>query len=115
MSFASEPEFVPRYEDAVSMKEKKVLLIVGADWCRGCVRLKKSIDSINLKGYVVCFVDADERADICMSHSVSAYPTSLILFEGEEVSRNKGYEKRSYENWLKKFRYAAGKGKQVAK
>lgn len=118
-SFGGEPEFLNQYEEAVSLKGKKVLLIIGADWCGGCVRLKKDLKSLGLEGYAVCVVDADERPDVCKRHSVSAYPTSLILSEGEEVSRKNGYEKRSYERWLKRggsmFRSVAESAGEVAK
>jgi len=103
-SYGAGPDFVNDYEKATSTKDKNVLVIIGTEWCGGCVRLKEALKSANLDDYVVCVVDAEERKDISKKHSVSAYPTSVILFNKEEMSRKKGYEKSSYDKWLEKNR-----------
>jgi thiol-disulfide isomerase/thioredoxin len=107
--FAASPVFVDDYEKAISNKDRNVLVILGTDWCSHCVKLKREVNSLNLDDYVVCVVDAEERKDIKKQHSVSSYPTSLILVNGKEVSRKSGYDKKSYEGWLESNRKAPTK------
>lgn len=104
VSYGADPEFVNDYEKAISTRGKNVLVVIGAEWCGGCANLKKGLRSMDLDDYVVCVVDAEERKDLVKKYSVSVYPTSVIAFNKEEVSRKKGYDKSSYDSWLDKNR-----------
>ena len=101
--FAASPVFMDNYEEAVSSKNKNVLIVFGTDWCGHCVKLKKELNSLNLDDYVVCVVDAEERKDIRKKYSVSSYPTSIIINNEKEVSRKSGYDK-AYKSWLESNR-----------
>jgi thioredoxin-related protein len=94
--------YVQTYEQAMEIENKKVLVIFGADWCLYCQKLKGDLDLLNLDDYVVCMVDADERADLKGKHSFKMLPSSLILLNRKEISRKSGYTKQDYMGWLKK-------------
>jgi thioredoxin-related protein len=94
--------YVQTYEQAMEIENKKVLVIFGADWCLYCQKLKGDLDLLNLDEYVVCMVDADERADLKGKHLFKMLPTSLILLNKKETSRKSGYSKQDYMGWLKK-------------
>lgn len=100
MALAGPPVFVDDYEQAVKRTDKSVLVVFGTDWCSHCKKLKNEKDSLNLDDYVVCMVDADANSKIAKKNSVSSYPTSIIVYEGKEVSRKSGYKKSDYQKWL---------------
>ena len=94
--------YVQTYEQAMEIENKKVLVIFGADWCLYCQKLKGDLNILDLDEYVVCMVDADERAELKIKHSFKMLPTSLILLNRKEISRKSGYLKQDYMGWLKK-------------
>jgi thiol-disulfide isomerase/thioredoxin len=94
--------YVDNYEQAVEMKDKKILVVFGADWCKYCQDLKRDVHLLQLDGYVVCMIDADERLDLKTKHSFKMLPTSLIIFNKKEISRKSGYSKQDYGGWLEK-------------
>jgi thiol-disulfide isomerase/thioredoxin len=94
------PVFVDKYEDAVAIQGKKILLVFGSEWCGYCTVLKRDLKDMKLDGYVVCIVDVDQRPDLKRLYHTSLLPTSVILKEGKEVSRKQGYSKDQYKNWL---------------
>lgn len=97
------------YEEAVSKKDIKVLVIMGADWCRYCVKLKSDLKDMNLSDYVVTIVDIDKRPDLKKEYKVSTLPTSFIVFNGEKIDKKVGYDKNSYTKWLKENENLYGK------
>ena len=98
------PKFTEDYEAAMAEKDCKVILVFGADWCPGCVRLKEHLKEANLDGYLVCFVDVGENRKVKRAHSVKLVPTSIICNKGEEVSRIVGFEAEKYDAWVEKNR-----------
>lgn len=94
------PRFTEDYESAMKEKDRKVILVFGADWCPHCVLLKEHLKEMNLDGYLVCVVDADRNREAKRAHSVRILPTSIILEKGEEVSRERGFDKKSYDAWV---------------
>lgn len=104
---ASEPVFSKKYEEAVAKEDSNVLVIIGTDWCGYCNKLKRDLGSLNLDDYTVCVVDADKRKDLRVKYGVKSYPTSIIVRNNKEVSRNSGYDKEEYEKWLESNRKEA--------
>lgn len=101
---AEKPRFTEDYEEAMREKDRKVILVFGADWCPHCVLLKEHLKGINLDGYLVCVVDVDENREAKRVHSVRILPTSVIVKDGKELSREKGFDKQSFESWVEKNR-----------
>jgi thioredoxin 1 len=98
------PRFTEDYEEAMREKDRKVILVFGADWCPHCVVLKKHLEGMNLDGYLVCTVDVDKNRDLKRKHRVRALPTSIIMEDGSEVSRQRGFEKGPYDAWVEENR-----------
>jgi len=94
------PMFVEKYEEAVAIQGKKILLVFGSEWCGYCTILKRDLKDMKLDGYVVCVVDVDQRPDLKRLYNTRLLPTSVILKEGKEVGRKQGYSKDQYEKWL---------------
>ena len=94
--------YVQTYEQAMEIENKKVLVIFGADWCQYCQKLKGDLNLFDLDEYVVCMVNADERAELKGKYSFKTLPTSLIILNRKEISRKSGYTKQDYMGWLKK-------------
>ena len=81
-------------------KDQRVLLILGADWCIYCNKLKADMDTMDLSGYEVRVFNVDHDKDISGKYRVSSLPTSIIILNGKEVSRKVGYIKSDYMKWL---------------
>jgi thioredoxin-like negative regulator of GroEL len=96
--------FTEDYEEAMREKDRKIILVFGADWCPHCVVLKKHLEGMNLDGYLVCTVDVEENRDIKRKHAVRMLPTSIIMENGKEASRHKGFDKKSYDAWVEENR-----------
>lgn len=101
---AEKPRFTEDYESAMKEKDRKVILVFGADWCPHCVLLKEHLKEKKLDGYLVCVVDVDKNREAKKSHSVRILPTSIILENGEEVSRKRGFDKKNYDAWVEENR-----------
>jgi thioredoxin 1 len=64
-------------------------VLVGADWCAECIKLKEYADKINLKRMDID-VDTDpEIADLCR---VSKLPTLVVFNQGEKVKEVVGFK-----------------------
>jgi thioredoxin-like negative regulator of GroEL len=98
------PRFTKDYEEAMREKDRKVILVFGADWCPACVVLKKHLEGMNLDGYLVCVLDVDESRDIKRKHGARMLPTSIIMEDGKEVSRHVGFDKQYYDAWVEENR-----------
>jgi hypothetical protein len=81
-------------------KDQRVLLILGADWCIYCNKLKADMDTMDLSDYEVRVFNVDYNKDISARYRVSSLPTSIIILDGKEVSRKVGYIKSDYIKWL---------------
>jgi len=98
----SKPVVEDNYEKAISHKDKKVLIVFGADWCVYCVKLKTNLASKNLKDFVICEVNVDQREDLKKLYKVKSLPTVLILKNKKELSRMEGYDKNKFDQFLNK-------------
>jgi len=96
--------FTEDYEEAMREKDRKVILVFGADWCPHCVVLKKHLKEMNLDGYLVCTLDVDENRDVKRKHGARMLPTSIIMEDGKEVSRHVGFDKKFYDAWVEENR-----------
>lgn len=101
---AETPRVTEDYEEAMKETERKVILVFGAEWCPHCVVLKEHLKEMNLEGYLVCLVDVDDSKEIKRKHAVRILPTSIILDDGKEVSRLKGFEKDNFDKWVEENR-----------
>ena len=85
--------------------KQKVVVVFSASWCGYCNALKK--DLVDLKGFenkILCIVDVDEDKKLSRQFKAKTLPTSVILDEkGNETDRLSGYEKNSYQKWLKNY------------
>jgi len=98
------PAFTEDYEEAMSEKDRKVLLVFGAEWCPHCVTLKAHLKDVNLDGFLVCVLDVDKRKEMKSKHSLKALPTCIIVDKGEEVSRMRGFDKKKFDAWIEENR-----------
>jgi thiol-disulfide isomerase/thioredoxin len=97
---AKSSAFADSYEEAVANKDRKILVVLGADWCHYCVMLKEHLKKANLKGYFVCLVDVEERPDLKKKHGAKSMPTSILIVNGKEESRKTGFSNAEYDAWL---------------
>lgn len=98
----SEPVVEGDYEKAISHKDKKVLIVFGADWCVYCAKLKTDLALKDLKDFVICEVNVDKREDLKKLYKVKSLPTVLILKNKKELSRIEGYDKNKFDQFLNK-------------
>jgi thioredoxin-like negative regulator of GroEL len=99
-SVEEKPKFTNDYESAMKESDRRVMLVFSADWCGHCVSLKEHLKSMDLGDCLVCIVDADQNRAIKRRHSVRSLPTSIIIKEGKEISRNKGFDVNNYDAWF---------------
>lgn len=95
-----ESYFTDNYEKAISEKERKVILVFGAEWCAHCVKLKNYLKTADLNGYLVCFLNTEDRKDLRREYAVRSLPTSVMLKEGKEISRERGFDVTKYGSWI---------------
>jgi thioredoxin-like negative regulator of GroEL len=84
---------------------KPVLLILGADYCAYCHKLKDDLLNTDLKdsvdSYIVCYIDIEKHHDLKAKYSVSILPHSRITKIDGSVRSIEGYSKTLYQKWLK--------------
>ena len=88
---------------SVSAKE---LIILSADWCPSCVKLKKFLqsDPKEIK-YLkdIQILDIDENPHLKDKLEVRVVPTSFIFDDdGKIQDRKEGFSLSSYKSWLNK-------------
>ncbi len=86
----------------------KELVILGADWCPSCVKLKKFLQ-LNPKEvqYLtsIQIVDIDKDPDLKEQLKVRVVPTSFIFDDdGKIQDRKEGFSESGYKSWLNKNR-----------
>jgi thioredoxin-like negative regulator of GroEL len=89
--YISNIEIAQKYAEE---KEKTLLLIFTADWCRYCKPLHDAIDAnqelVNEK-YIVCYVDFDKNKDLVRKYNVGAIPTTIIIKETNLITKIVGF------------------------
>lgn len=88
---------------SVSAKE---LIVLGADWCPSCVKLKKFLqsDPKEIK-YLkdIQILDIDDNPDLKDKLKVRVIPTSFIFDDdGKIQDKKEGFSSSSYKSWLNK-------------
>jgi len=96
--------FTEDYEKAMQEKNRKVIVIFKTEWCVYCDILEKHLKETNLEGYLVCYVNATEHRDLKRKYGVKIFPTSIMMKDGKETSREIGFKKEKYNEWLSKNR-----------
>lgn len=94
-------EIVENYNEAIETENKNVVLIFTADWCGACKNLKNNLNNLDFLNYTICFVNVDENKNLKNKYNVKSLPTSIILFNKKIVDKKIGFEKESYNLWLK--------------
>lgn len=98
--------FVTDYNLALSLAKdtkQEIVVIFSASWCGHCTHLKKDLPLVEgFDNKIICIIDSDKNKKLSREYQVRSLPTSIILDnQGKEISRMKGYDKESYEVWLK--------------
>lgn len=83
--------------------KQNVVLIFSADWCGFCKVLKGDLPTIDgFDDKIICILDSHKEKKLTRQFKAKSLPTSIMLNpNGQEVSRISGYNKVSYEKWLK--------------
>lgn len=74
------------YQEAIT-NEKTLVVTVGANWCPGCVDIKKKIlprifQRIKHKNYIYAEVDLDKQPELCKKLMVgTTMPQTLIFYK----------------------------------
>jgi len=58
-----------------------------ATWCGPCKVFKPVMKEIVGDGYMVEFIDVDERGDLATQFGIRSVPTTVIMENGVEVDR----------------------------
>lgn len=95
------------YEETISKKDQKVILIFSAPWCKYCSELKNDLKDFDLKEYEIHIVNIDKNPDLKKEHSIKVLPTTVVLQNKKEINRKVGYEKNDYKNWLNEIKEEA--------
>jgi thiol-disulfide isomerase/thioredoxin len=82
------------------IKTKQKLLIFSAEWCPACKKLKKELNDLNLKDFEIEIMDADKNKELKQKFKIKYLPTSIILIEEKEMSREIGYDRLKYQKWI---------------
>jgi thiol-disulfide isomerase/thioredoxin len=95
--------FVIIFFSSIASLEAKELLIVGADWCKYCSKLKTYIANNPelLKNYTVEYLDIDEYPELKSQLKIQSYPTSFIFDDQKIVSTLQGFNHQTFTEWLK--------------
>ena len=84
---------------------KPILLIFGTKSCKFCTELKSDLFSEPLKSatdkYIICYLDLDENQELKDKYNIGLIPDSMVIKNGKEISRLKGYTSKNYERWIK--------------
>lgn len=77
------------------MKENQVLMKFGAEWCKPCAILDKTIELFLEKhklteGEEVQLFDADAHHDVFKDFNVRNVPTLILIEDGVEIKRTTG-------------------------
>lgn len=83
--------------------KQNIVLIFSADWCGFCKVLKRDLPTIEgFDNKIICILDSDKEKRLAKQFKAKSLPTSIMLNpNGQEISRISGYNKVSYEKWLK--------------
>tara|TARA_R100000278_G_scaffold117578_1_gene97627 strand:- start:1465 stop:1776 length:312 start_codon:yes stop_codon:yes gene_type:complete len=84
----------------------KDLIILGADWCPACIKLKNFIkdNPSVVEKFNVEIIDIDKDPETKNRLKVRLLPTSVIINDNNKVeARLEGYTKQNFINWLKKY------------
>lgn len=83
--------------------KQNIVLVFSASWCGHCKNLKNDLPTIEgFDNKIICILDSDNEKKTARQFKVKSLPTSIMLnSNGEEISRTVGYDKESYQKWLK--------------
>lgn len=95
--------FAVIFFSSISSLEAKELLIVGADWCKYCSKLKTYIanNPEPLKNYTVEYLDIDKYPELKFQLNIQSYPTSFIFEDKKIISSLQGFNHKTFTEWLK--------------
>lgn len=103
----SAPSLVLSIDDGLDLSEKTgmpLLVIFGSENCVYCGKLKSDINQDifddSLDSMIVCYIDIGSEKSIQKKYSIKSIPDSRIFEHGKEVSKNIGYNRTKYQEWL---------------
>lgn len=83
------------FEEKVLKSEKLVIVDFAASWCGPCKKLEPVLEQIGQTHdeltVVKVDVDGQDARKLMEKYGVSSYPTMIIIRDGEEVGRMRGY------------------------
>ena len=66
-------------------------IIVSAEWCGPCQRMKPTVYELQRAGHDVRVLRTDWEPDAVRTYGVRALPTTIVFRDGKEVTRHVGY------------------------
>lgn len=85
------------FEEEVLKSKKIVILDFSATWCGPCQKLEPVLEQMSeeYKDIKIIKVDVDDQKakKLLEDYEIKSYPTMVVIKNGEEVGRMKGYKK----------------------
>lgn len=76
--------------DGENMLKIKNIILVSGETCPMCRRLKKTLESLNLKPDEIKVLDTDKDKEFIETYNIQTLPVLLKLLNGKEVDRITG-------------------------
>lgn len=84
--------------------KQNVLVVFGADWCPNCVNLKNDLNKYPPSNMIIVLVDVEKNSNLAKEYGVIRIPDYLILENGIETDRKRGYKSRvEFKKWIKNY------------
>ncbi len=100
--------YIVSFDEAQKLSQKTrqpVLAIFGSENCTFCKSLVSDVSNDKLSpeidNYIICYVDTAKNKEYKTKYKINAVPDSRILFNNKEMSKNVGYTRLKYKEWLK--------------
>lgn len=95
----------PEAQQLSKKTQQPILAIFGSDNCMFCKTLISDIRSNKLSpeidNYIICYVDVSKDKKYKSEYNINMVPDSRIILNNKQMSKNLGYTKEEYKNWIK--------------
>lgn len=94
-------DFTPKKIKDDGNELKNYVVMLTAEWCYWCKKMKPIMNSLEHQDYIVYVFDVDEKGheDFAKKYKVKAYPQFIIYENGKQKHRTAG---ATDEAWFKK-------------
>ena len=85
----------------------KDVIIVTAEWCPACTKLKEFIleNEDDVKDLDIQYIDIDKNPEIKKELRIKLLPTTIIFNDDDVMqARMEGYSQPKYSQWLNKYK-----------